>query len=156
MGRNGVSEVNGHKNLTSNETGSSDVRHGNVVEDDLPEYDWEDHRAHQLQALLINNLHATFQTAVKQVESCGYVQLAAGSTSRGVGEVVSNCNDGLRSLAKYFVLEMTNAVLKVRPDITTTEALHCLLTSGMDLSRACSMEIAAPPNSSGTKENDGV
>lgn len=149
MAGNGVDhEFNGHEKLTSNEMGSTAIRPKNIVEkdDDLPEYDWEDHRAHQLQALLTNNLLVKFQTAIKQVE-CGSNEVAASSAVRNYDS--SRGADGLRSLAKYFVLEMTNMVLKARPGLTTTEALQRLLESGMDLSKACSVEIGHPPSSSG-------
>lgn len=139
MTGNGVGAVDGHKKLTSNKTGSSDLRAENVVEDDaFPEYDWEDHRAHQLQALLIKNyLHGMFQTAVEKVESCGYNQLVIGSMSHGGGDVVLNSVDGLRNLEKYFLLETTNMVLKVRSGLTTAKAMQCMLMSDIyDLWRA--------------------
>ncbi|KZV44131.1 hypothetical protein F511_26410 [Dorcoceras hygrometricum] len=158
-----LNEFHGHKALTL-ETDLMPSQDEDEDDDDLPEYDWEEHTSRHLERLLNNNMMSIFQTAINRVVECGYSEVAAGwavlnsGLSRGDKDVVSNIvdgavnllktqkefdvpkkpvYDGLRSLVEYFVLEMTNVILETRPELTIADAMRCLLKSDMNLARAC-------------------
>ncbi|XP_073048992.1 putative E3 ubiquitin-protein ligase RF298 [Primulina eburnea] len=170
-----LNEFHGHETLTLNELRSPASGPENLIaeeeDDDLPEYDWEEHANHQLEGHLTNNLLAIFQSAIQIVVQSGYSDLAAGwavlnsGLSRGGKDVVSNIVDGalallkttkesdipkkpvfdgLRSLVEYFVLEMTNVIIEAKPKLTISEAMRCLLKSDMNLTRACGEEDGGP------------
>ncbi|XP_073301556.1 putative E3 ubiquitin-protein ligase RF298 isoform X2 [Primulina huaijiensis] len=176
-----LNEFHGHKALTLNALSAEKVVE-EEEDDDLPEYDWEEHRALHLEGLLTSNMLAIFENAIKKVVECGYNEVAAGwavlnsGLSRGSKDVLSNIVDGalnllktekecnipkkpvsdeLKSLVEYFVLEMTNVILEARPELTIKEAMLCLLRSDMNLSRACLAEEGTSQTSHSGNQNPG-
>lgn len=128
--------------------------------------DWDNPIACQLEELLTNNLLATFRSAIKQIEECGYTEEAAewavlnSGLYHGIKDALSNVVDGalallsekefnssnrplfggLQNLVDYTILEMIHVLREVRPALTIAEAMWYLLISDTNLVNACVME----------------
>lgn len=149
-----------------------------VEEQDMEEFqqsDWDDPVACQLEELLTNNLFSTFCTAVNKVVERGYTEEVAewavlnSSLFHGSKDAISNVMDGalallkrekelntpkhpvfegLQSLVDYTLLEMIYVLREVRPSMTVSEAMWCLLISDLNLVNACVAEGGAAGGSS--------
>lgn len=149
-----------------------------VEEQDTEEFqqsDWDDPVASQLEELLSNNLFSTFCTAVTKIVEHGYTEEVAEwavlntSLVHGSSCAVSNVMDsalallkkekefnkpkhpvfdGLQNLVDYTLLEMIYVLQEVRPSMTVSEAMWCLLISDLNLVNACVAEGGAAGGSS--------
>lgn len=161
-----------------NELGSMIERSEDTVEEQDTEFqqsDWDDPVACQLEELLSNNLFSTFCTAVTKIVEHGYTKEVAEwavlntSLFHGSSCAVSNVVDGalallkkekvfskpkhpvfegLQNLVDYTLLEMIYVLREVRPSMTVSEAMWCLLISDLNLVNACVIEGGAAGGSS--------
>ncbi|XP_073292187.1 putative E3 ubiquitin-protein ligase RF298 [Primulina huaijiensis] len=156
---------NALSNLGSLIAGSADASEEQEFQE-FQEADWDNPIACQLEELLTNNLLATFRSAIKQIEECGYTEEAAewavlnSGLYHGIKDAVSNVVDGalallsekefntsnrplfggLQNLVDYTILEMIHVLREVRPALTVAEAMWYLLISDTNLVNACVME----------------
>ncbi|GFP82025.1 putative E3 ubiquitin-protein ligase rf4 [Phtheirospermum japonicum] len=140
-----------------------------------PNPEWDDPITRQLEDILSSTLSSTFSDAVKKLIESGHTQPVAewaichSSLYNGNKDAVSNVVDGalallkldehvempkhpvfdgLQSLVEYTLLEMIHTVREVRPGLTVTEAMWCLLLSELNLAGACGLK-KAPSEASG-------
>lgn len=167
-----------------NELGSIVERSEDIEEQDMDEFqesDWDDPVTCQLEELLTDNLLATFNSAVKKIVESGYTEEDAeravlnSSLFHGSKDAVSNIVDGaiailkreiefntpalsvfegLQSLVDYMLLEMIYVLREVRPSLTVSEAMWCLLISDLNLVSACVPE-GGPAGGSCSQEASG-
>ncbi|KAL6499497.1 hypothetical protein OROGR_027407 [Orobanche gracilis] len=155
---------NTYKQFGSMVEKSKDANKGQEVREHELDAEWDDPITCHLEELLSNILSTNFSDAVKKLVASGYTEEVAewavlsSSTFNGNKDVVSNIIngalallkldehvempknsvfDGLLSLVEYTLLEMTHIVREVRPGLTVTEAMWCLLLSDLNLASAC-------------------
>ncbi|KAK6120113.1 hypothetical protein DH2020_046149 [Rehmannia glutinosa] len=144
-------------------------------EEEYEQAEWDDPITCQLEELLSNALYATFCNAMKKIVESGYNEEVAewavlnSSVFHGRKDALSNVVDGalallkkekdvntpkhhsvfegLQSLVDYTLLEMIHVVREVKPTLTITEAMWCLLLSDLNLVNACVPEGGATSGS---------
>ncbi|CAA0828574.1 Putative E3 ubiquitin-protein ligase RF298 [Striga hermonthica] len=143
----------------------------------------------ELEGLLSSFLSTTLDIAVRKLVLCGYnVETAewailSSSNFNGSKDAESNIVEGalallemnehvemhkntvfegFQSLVEYTLLEMIHVVRELRPELTVTEVMWCLLMSDLDLATACRLRCApeasgrSPGESSGTGQSSSV
>ncbi|GER43740.1 RING/U-box superfamily protein [Striga asiatica] len=130
------------------------------------EHEWDDPITFQLEELLSSLLSTTFSSAARKLVRCGYTEETAewailnSSNFNGTNDAESSIFEGalallkmnehvkmpkktvfegIRSLVEYTLLEMIHVVRELRPELTVTEVMWCLLVSDMDLATACGL-----------------
>ncbi|GAB4851183.1 hypothetical protein Ancab_030477 [Ancistrocladus abbreviatus] len=138
-----------------------------VDADDFQDADWSDLTESQLEELVLNNLDAIFQSAIKKIVACGYTEEVAteavlrSGLCYGCKDTVSNivdntlaylrngqeidpsrehCFEDLQQLEKYILAELVCVLREVRPFFSTGDAMWCLLICDMNVSHACAMD----------------
>ncbi|CAA0825505.1 Putative E3 ubiquitin-protein ligase RF298 [Striga hermonthica] len=137
-----------------------------VEKHEVDDAEWDDPITFQLEELLSSLLSTTFASAAKKLVGCGYTEETAewailnSSNFNGTNDAESSIFEGalallkmnehvkmpkktvfegLRSLVEYTLLEMIHVVRELRPELTVTEVMWCLLVSDMDLATACGL-----------------
>ncbi|KAL3626046.1 hypothetical protein CASFOL_029595 [Castilleja foliolosa] len=140
-----------------------------------PNPEWDDPITLQLEDILSSTLSSNFSDAVKKLIETGLTQPVAewavcnSSLYNGNKDAVSNIIDGalallkldehvempkhsvfdgLQSLVEYTLLEMIHTIREVRPELTVTESMWCLLLSELNIASACGLK-KDPPEASG-------
>ncbi|KAG6426877.1 hypothetical protein SASPL_111114 [Salvia splendens] len=135
--------------------------------DKLQGSDWDNPVVCQLEELLLNSLKVIFGSAVKKIIESGYTEEVAewailySSLFNGGKDAVSNVVDsalsilkrdkdisttkhpvfeGLESLVDYTLLEMICVLREIRPSLSVSEAMWCLLISDLNLVNTCPAE----------------
>ncbi|GER32975.1 RING/U-box superfamily protein [Striga asiatica] len=141
--------------------------------------EWDDPVTFELEGLLSSFLSTTLDNAVRKLVWCGYNEetaewaILSSSNFNGSKDAESNIVEGaltllkmdehvkmqkktvfesLQSLVEYTLLEMIHVVRELRPELTVTEVMWCLLMSDLDLATVCGLKWAPEASEGSPRE----